>query len=249
MDQWDPAAGERLQDIVGQLRAAGVIDVLEKTIAYVWRANVARYEPSDLGDTARALGVTATENIRELMLRERWSPTRSGTLGQDVHVTAPNDSLLIVSAGVSIRSKKASSMVTLAEPKWNDFEWTNESDVRKAAARNNRARYNPLQIGSGTLFDGVLPVEGDPNALCDAVLVWAGGSSEPHTGGWIGLPTLSADRPWLAVQRVWWHQDDGGDAQREPHRPTDDPDSDTFERRPIPRPEIRVKPKPKTAGQ
>lgn len=248
MDQWDPAAGERLQDIVGQLRAAGVIEVFEQTIAHVWRANVARYEPSDLGDTTRSLGVTATENIRELMLRQRWSPAQSGDLGQDVHVTAPNDSLLIVSSGVNIRSKKAMSMVNLAEPNWDGFDWTNESDVRQAAARNNRARYNPFQIGSGTLFDGVLPVEGNPKALCDVLLVWAGGSSAPYTGGWIGLPTLGADRPWLAVQRLWWHRDDGNGTWRKPCRPTD-PDVDTFERRPFPQPEIRVKPRRQTAEQ
>jgi len=248
MHQWDPAAGERLQDIVEQLRAARVIAVLEETIAHVWRANVARYEPSDLGDTARSLGVTAAENIRELALRERWSPTGNGILGQDVHVTSPNDSLLIASGGVSLRAMKAPSMVTLTEPNWWEFVWTNESDVRKAAARNNRRRYNPFQIGSGTLFDGVLPVEGDPKALCDVVLVWAGGWSGPYTGGWIGFPTLGADSPWLAVQRVWWHQADGQGARRDPHRPAD-PDLDTFERRPLPQPEIRLKPKPKTAEQ
>jgi hypothetical protein len=249
MDQWDPAAKERLQDIVGQLRAVRVVDVLESTIACVWCTNVARYEPSDLGDTARSLGVTAAENIRELALRERWSRTGKSILGQDVHVTAPNDSLLIASGGVSLRAMKAPSMVTLAEPNWGDFVWTNESDVRKAAARNNRARYNPFHIGSGTLFDGDnLPVEGDPRALCDAVLVWAGGSSGPYTGGWIGLPTLSAESPWLAVQRVWWHQADEHGARRDRPRPTD-PDLDTFERRPLPQPEIRLKPKPKTAEQ
>jgi hypothetical protein len=248
MDQWDEAASERLRDIVEQLRTAHVIDVLEKTVSRVWRANTARYEPSDLGDTARSLGVTAAENIRELALREGWSPTGKGDLGQDVHVTAPNDSLLVESGGVSLRVMKASPMVTLSEPSWEDFVWANESDVRKAAARNNRARYNPFHVGSGTLFDGVFPVKGDPRALCDVALVWAGGSSSPDTGGWVGLPTLSADKPWLAVQRVWWHQADGHGAQRDRHQPTD-PDLDTFERRPLPQPEIRLKPKPKTAEQ
>ncbi len=248
MHQWDQAASERLQDIVEHLRGAHVIDVFENTVSHVWRANVARYEPSDLGDTARSLGVTAAENIRELLLREQWSPSDKRNLGQDVHVTAPNDSLLVKSGGTSLLVKKAPSMVTLAEPNWWDFSWTNESDVRKAAARNNRARYNPFQIGSGTLFDGVLPVEGDARALCDVVLVWAGGSSSPFTGGWLGLATLSDDNPWLAVQKVWWHQSDDQGARRDPIQPTD-PDLDTFERRPLPEPEIRLKPKPKTAEQ
>ncbi len=248
MHQWDPAAGERLQEVVEQLRAAHVIDVLERTVSLVWRANTARYEPSDLGDTPRSLGVTAAENIRERTLRERWSPTGKGDFGQDVHVTAPNDSLLVESGGVSLRVMKAPPMVTLAEPSWGDFVWANESDVRKAAARNNRARYNPFHVGSGTLFDGVFAAEGDPRALCDVALVWAGGSSSPYTGGWVGLPTLSADSPWLAVQRIWWHRSDDRGAQRDRSRPTDS-DPDTFERRPLPQPEIRIKPKPKTAEQ
>lgn len=103
MHQLDSAAGERLQEVVEQLRAAHVIDVLERTVSLVWRANTARYEPSDLGDTPRSLGVTAAENIRERTLRERWSPTGKGDFGQDVHVTAPNDSLLVESGGVSLR--------------------------------------------------------------------------------------------------------------------------------------------------
>lgn len=248
MERWDRAAANRLDVIVEQLRETRVIEVLESTVARVWQANTARYEPSDLGDTPRSLGVTAAENIRELALRERWSQTGDGRLDPAAHVTAPNDSLLIESGGISLRVMKAKPMVTLAEPEWAEFEWAGESDVRKAAARNNRTRYNPYQIGSGTLFDGVFPPEGDPRALCDVVLVWAGGSSNPDTAGWIGLPTLSNDNPWLAVQRVWWHQAGGGSTRTDRTRPTG-PDPDTFERRPLPQPEIRLKPKPKTAGE
>jgi hypothetical protein len=98
MHQWDPAAGERLQDIVEQLRAARVIAVLEETVSLVWGANIARYEPSDLGDTARSLGVTSAENIRELALRERWSnnwcgrvvrPAHTPAVGSDYRLLAP----------------------------------------------------------------------------------------------------------------------------------------------------------------
>lgn len=248
MHQWDVAATARLQDIVELLRSTRVVDVLERTVALVWRANTARYEPGDLGDTARSLGVTAAENIRELVLRERWSPGMNGDLGRDVHVTAPNDSLLIESSGVSLRVMKAPSMITLARPNWLGFSWANESDVRKAAARNNRVGYNPYLIGTGTLFDDSLPVDGDPSTLREVLLVWAGGSASPFTGGWLGLPILSEDRPWLAVQKLWWHEVDGHGSRRGRGGDTD-PDLDTFERRPLPQPEVRLKPKPKTAEQ
>jgi hypothetical protein len=248
MSQWDGPARDRLQVVVEQFKDTRVTPVLEAIVARVWRANTARYEPSDLGDTPRSLGITASENIRELTLRERWSTAGAGELGQDVHIAAPNGSLLVESHGVNLLVKKANSMVTLMEPDWSNFEWASESDVRQAAARNNRARYNPFQIGSGTLFDGVFPAEGDAKALRDVILVWAAGSSSPYTAGWLGIPTESASHPWLAVQRLWWHQADGGAAQRDCIHRTDS-EVDTFERRPLPQPEIRMKPKPKTAGE
>lgn len=247
MDRWDQAVSDRLKVIVEQLSESRVLPVLEATIARVWSANMARYEPSDLGDTPRSVGITAFENIRELTLRERWSSKSTGQLGQHVHVTAPNGSLLIESRGVRLLVKKANAMVALEEPRWSDFEWARESDVRQAAARNNAARYNPFQIGSGTLFDGVFPAKGDPKALRDVILVWAGGSSNPDTAGWLGVPTDNPDHPWLAVQQIWWQQAGGG-TQRDRNLPTN-PDVDTFERRPLPQPEIRMKPKPKTAGE
>lgn len=248
MSQWDGPASDRLQFVVEQLRDTRVTSALEAIVARVWRANTARYEPSDLGDTPRALGITASENIRELTLRERWTSAAAGELGQDVHITAPNGSLLVVSHGINLLVKKANSMVSLMEPDWSSFEWANESDVRRAAARNNTARYKPFQIGSGTLFDGVFPAEGDAKALRDVVLVWAGGWSSPYTAGWLGFPTDSADQPWLAVQRLWWHRADGGGTQRDRKQPTES-EVDTFERRPLPHPEIRMKPRPKTAGE
>jgi hypothetical protein len=248
MSEWDEAASDRLHNIIEQLRDSRVISVLEATVARVWRANTARYEPSDLGDTPRSLGITASENIRELVLRQKWGSTDTSELGRDVHITAPSGSLLVESCGVNLLMKKAHSMVAVAEPEWGEFEWATESDVRQAAARNNKARYNPLQIGGGTLFDGVFPAEGDPKALRDVILVWAGGSSSPNTAGWLGIPTENAHHPWLSVQRIWWHQADGGANQRDLTQPTN-PDADTFERRPLPQPEIRLKPKPKTAGE
>ncbi len=248
MTQWDAAASEQLAAIVEHLQGKQVISLLETIAASVWRANTARYEPSDLGDTPRSLGITAAENFRELALRQIWHPARTAKIGRDVHVTAPNGSLLVQSGGINLLVKKAGPMVTLAEPDWSEFDWSAESDVRRAAARNNRTRYNPFQIGSGTLFDGLFPAEGDPKALRDVILVWAGGWSSPNTAGWLGIPTESPDYPWLATQQLWWHRGDTGNATRGRNESTDS-STDSFERRPAPTPEVRLKPRPKSAGE
>ncbi len=95
MTPWEAAARERLDDIVAIQRAAGVIDMFERIIARMWKINVDRFEPSEVGDTNRSLGITANENIRTLVVRESWDAANPAGLGIGVEVTAPNDSLLV----------------------------------------------------------------------------------------------------------------------------------------------------------
>src|ERR1022692_3884140 len=102
MSSWDAASQERLGDIVAGLRAEGVVDMIERIVARVWKANVDRFEPRELGDTNRSLGITASENIRTLVIRESWTAGNPACLGESVHVTAPSDSLLVRGAGVKL---------------------------------------------------------------------------------------------------------------------------------------------------
>ncbi len=147
----DPAAEARLKDIIAGMRAAGVIDMFERIVAHVWKVNVDRFEPSEIGDTNRSLGITATENIRTLVLRESWTASNPAGLGNGVHVTAPNDSLLVEAAGVRLRVMKCPPAITLSEPRWDtDFRWQAESDVRLEAG----ARMPPSVTSSSPCPEG-----------------------------------------------------------------------------------------------
>jgi hypothetical protein len=244
MSCWDAAAYDRLKDIVAELRAESVIDMFERIISRVWKINVDRFEPSEVGDTNRSLGITATENIRTLVLRESWTAGNPANLGDSVHVTAPNDSLLVQAAGVRLHVMKSAPAIALTEPRWDsDFAWKGESDVRIEAAAANSAGYSPNLAVQGGLFADLLPPASGAARLREAILVWAGGSNNPLTGGWIGLPTLG-ESPWLAVDNVWWHGTDGITASQ---RGSGGPADDAFSDRAAPSPVISLKQRPKIA--
>jgi len=247
MDLWDGAAHDRLKQIVADLRGEGVLDLFERLVARVWKFNVDRHEPSEIGDTNLSLGITAKENITSLVVREAWMTGNSGDLSESVHVSVSKGSLLVRAAGVRVRMMKSAASPTLREPRWDsDFIWENESDVRAAAAASNRDSYNPFIIGPGSLFENIFPPTGSVEQLRETMLVWAGGSDSPFTGGWLGLPTMG-ERPWLAVENLWWHELDADG--RIPLGGDKTPDADTFSNREAPKPSITLKPRPKTAEQ
>jgi hypothetical protein len=245
MPDWDAAAGERLKEIAADLRGAGVIDMFEKTVARVWQVNVDRFEPGEVGDTNRSLGITASENIRTLVLRESWSGDNP-RLGGGVHVTAPNDSLLVQVAGVRLHVMKSAPALTLSEPRWDsEFIWKGESDVRLEAATANASVYHRFLTVPGGLFEHMDPPADRTSGLREVMLVWAGGSNSPATGGWLGLP-ITGERPWLAVRNVWWHGPAGHEAGS---RDRDQPANDTFTDRKAPSPVIAIRQRPRTAEQ
>jgi hypothetical protein len=246
MTPWERAAQQRLEDIVAVLRAEGVTGMFERTVARVWQINVDRFEPSEVGDTNRSLGITAAENIRTLVIRDAWSAGNPAGLGAGVKVTAPNDSLLAEVAGVRLHVMKSAPGLALAEPQWDlDFNWAGESEVRTDAATANAACLGTYLAVPGGLFEDDLPEAGSASRLREAMLVWAGGSNSPFTGGWIGLPVIGA-RPWLAVRNVWWHKPgriasgtrSGGETA-----------GDTFSTRDVPAPVISLRQRPGAAEQ
>lgn len=244
MTAMEEAAQARLNDVVAVLRAAGVLGMFERIIAHVWKVNVDRFEPTELGDTNRSLGITATENIRTLVLREAWAAGNPAGLSAGVHVTAPNDSLLVEAAGVRLRAMKSPPAITVAEPRWDsDFNWQTDSDVRIEAATANAAVCNQFLAVPGGLFEHTQMPADWAAGLSEVFLVWAGGSNNPLTGGWIGLPTIS-DRPWLAVANIWWH---GTGDVTSADRDQDSPAGDAFSDKQAPSPVVSLRQRPKPA--
>lgn len=200
---WDDDALVRVQEVTAALSECGIVDLTRSLVQEVWRANLERWEPKELGDTRRILGQTCAENLRVRMvregLREEWA-------SRGVRFGDSENSLLIEAAGVRVRLVKSPWRSGL-RPKWsNDFSWNNASAVRRSAAENNAARYRPAVSGFGAapLFPlEAMAGEGVGAAHCqEFFLVWAGEHQDGLTAGWLGLPS-SMEAPWMAVDSLW----------------------------------------------
>lgn len=249
MTTWDPDATTRLQQQISSLRDEGVVDMFERIVARVWKFNVDRHEPTEIGDTNRSLGINASENIRTLSLRERWKPDReANTVTERIHIDAPNDSLRVRAPGLTVRIMKSAAAPDLKEPRWDDaFNWKAESDVRLNATRSNMGGYNPFLIGPGGLFEDLFPPTGSVAQLREAFLIWSGGSDSPFTAGWLGFPT-TGERPWLAIENLWWHGPGRSGALAGASDGVE-PDGDSFTTREAPEPSIKLKRRDRASEQ
>lgn len=241
---WDRAAARRLEEITAELAETGVLALFERLVAETWRYNCQRYEPAEAGDTPRSLGVTASENLRVRVLREINDLT-SGWAERGVLATSPDNALRVHARGVDVRQMKApGSEVRL--PRWEEFNWTSESESRFSSAEANTRAYGiPPAPAGQEVIPGLLP-PGDPSVLRHVLLVWSGEIETGYTAGWLGLPVIG-EHPWLAVQELWWHE--GGLARpvRGVRGTTSSPE--TFAERPQPVPLIFLKPRSEGAGQ
>jgi hypothetical protein len=244
MTVWDQPAVDRLEVIAADLQAVGVLDLFERLVARTWRYNCQRYEPAEAGDTPRSLGVTASENLRVQVLREVMAPT-SAWAERGVVATAPENSLLVQACGVNLRQMKAPASPSRF-PAWQEFTWSRESETRLSSAEANTRTYGAEGVPPGQeVLPGILP-SGDPAALRHVLLVWSGDVETGRTAAWLGLPVLG-DYPWLAVRRLWWHEDGVSLLDRAGHRASPSPES--FADRPQPVPRIALKPRAGEAGR
>lgn len=195
---------QRLAKVSDDLRATGLTELLEQVIADVWDVNVARHEPSARGDTARSLGVTSAENIRELLLRDLTRPD-SPWLARGVQASTPEGALTIRTCGLDLRIKKAPSARDRS-PDWDAFDWHSASATHRAAAQQNAAAYMPTATASAQLaLPGMPSAIGRPTGLTQVCLVWSGDGRTGLSAAWLGFPTLGRS-PWLAVTPLWWHE-------------------------------------------
>ncbi len=229
----------RLEVMAAELTGVGVVGLFERLIADVWRVNCQRYEPSEIGDTPRSLGVTASENLRVRLLREVGG-TSSEWRARGVKAGAPDNSLLLAACGYEVRQMKAPQTDTRI-PGWSSFDWASESDARYRCAEANSAVYRSEGFGVGG--QGILPILAPVSVagtLTNALVVWSGRIETGETAGWLGLPILG-DEPWLAVKRLWWHDFGAGEGLP---RPVGDEGRGYggFDEQPEPMPKVVLKP-------
>ena len=207
---WDGGAARHLADVTERLDDIGLVELLHQQVADTWRMNMARFQPTALGDTLRAFGFLSAENIQQRLLR-LCSNRQSSWFDRGVRVATPENSLLIAACGVDIHVMKAPSS-TSRIPDWaTAFSWSTESATRQRCARRNSEQYrwSAGDLSEESLFalpEVLLP--GADAARCrDVFLVWNGDVATGLTAGWLGLP-CEGDRPWLAIQRLWWDESD-----------------------------------------
>ena len=239
----DDVAGH-LADVVMRLDGIGLVDMLHQQIADAWRTNMDRYEPSRLGDTLRAFGFLSAENIQQRVLME-CQGAASRWYERDVRVSTPDNSMLIAARGVELHVMKAPAGQSRT-PDWAaSFTWNTESATRQRCARRNSELY---RSSFGTVTDGslfALPeaprVDRDATRCRDVFLVWSGDVPTGLTAGWLGLP-CEGERPWLAVQRLWWDEPDGSVSESETELVVADSPG-TFDALQAPSAPVRLKPR------
>ena len=224
--RWDAQVSGWLDDVLAAIRDTGLADLVEATVADVWERNVDRYDPVVAGDTATSLGITASENIRTLLLRvdrERWA-------ARGVVVTSVQQALvlrigvrrmlLMKVADRRLHPERSTTSRRRARL-GSGLRWDAASDVRRLAAEDNARRYEPCvddQTGQ-TWWPGLVPgAADDPDGLRHLVLVWAGDPVGGTTAGWLGVPYAGppGTPPWLAITPVWHHGPGDVPRPREP---------------------------------
>lgn len=247
MSQWDSAAADRLERVAEDLRAVGVVEQVARLTRATWLANLARYEPEDLGDTPRLLGFQCWENLAQRVHRHYDVRGMSGDV--PVQASFVEGALLVRACEVELQLRKAPPSDTLL-PAWSTFSHDESAGVhRHAAAVANSNCYRPEasdQDGRPATLptDGGLWPLGDASALAQVTLVWAGIHDGARTSGWLGFPSIGPV-PWFAVTRLWLDEagQDPGLSRRT--SPEGDRGGDSFADRPAPTPVLRPRTRPR----
>ncbi len=181
-----------LAEVVDRWRTSGPLTDMLEIIDDVWRTNLDRHEPSELGDDATSLGVQCSRNIMNRCV-QRFSDRT------DDFIVRGGATLEIVFGGHVMHVSKVQTQSRAWHP--NSIDWT-ASEVRLDGARENAAAYTST---AGTLFDGVTDVSlpgpvGDPANLTHLHLAWQG-LSDGETRVFVGFPTTGS-MPWSAVTLV-----------------------------------------------
>jgi len=247
-----PAAEAALEKAVDAVTTCGLTEHLHRLVTEAWHANLARYEPDELGDDPQTLGNTCARNIANraegLVLGNRESEVERWDV-EGLSASRPHGALRLDYAGRHFHIMKA-PMRHGRRPQWAKFDpWTRSSDVREDAARANTTAlhgYRTAAPGQEPLPAAILPL---PSAAAEVhlphfVFVWAADIDSPGTSGWLGVPSLG-EQPFAAVHPLWSDPDDylpGGTRRSAPTGPS-------FDERATSAPALTLKPRTSRKGQ
>jgi hypothetical protein len=235
MNSFSSVAEARLAGLVSDVRAAGLDICVSELVRRVWRNDIDRHEPDELGDTAMSLGVQASVNLR--ILAERSFKEDPAWAIDGLTVASPQLSLQLGFRGSRIRFMKTPPGHGRI-PQWSTFEWSEHS----GRGRLDMAEANSLAVGGYTPAPGQLHFHLSdsaprPSGPKDFLLVWSGDPENALTAGWLTVPSRGA-LPFLATTALWWDdQPDHGleDASQNA------PGGDSFDARPVPNTGVKLK--------
>lgn len=182
----DAAAQALLDEVVAEWTDGDVLGVVRDLVPVVWRNNLDRYEPVELGDDATTLGIQSSRNLCNLAVR--------GLHGVPNVRARDAKTLEVTYRGRVLHAGK----VTSRSETWqvSSVDWS-QSEVRTTSAEANSKAYMPV---AGTLFEnaGALPGQPiDPRVLRHLQLMWQG-FDDGGTRTWVGFPRAGEDA-WFAV--------------------------------------------------
>lgn len=239
----ESALGRFKQTVV----ATSTDNALRDLVRDVWAQNLDRYEPDELGDTPKSLGLQCAENLRELAVRRTAGDEREAPGGHwnipDLDVSTPRGVLTLTIDGRRIIPMKV-PMSHGRVPRLDLFrDWEHESDVRNEMAKRNSAAlggFTTANLGQPML----LPETYDLMAIHDFMLLWAGDPDTPLTAGYLAVPA-KGPAPFAATTPLWW--DDTDEVPRSASRRS--PEGPSFDEKGAVTPSITLKPRPAIEGQ
>ena len=208
VDRAEEAAQGALHAITIACTESGLTDALRGLVQEVYSINLARYEPDELGDTARSLGFQGHENMTERALRRFRHDDRERADTHwsidGLHVATPRNVLTFELAGASFLTMKVPP-AQRRTPDWEGgIDWRQKSNARLAFATENSEVLNHRTPATGMV--PLFSFSGAPGIVRKFMFLWAGEASTGLTAGWLAVPVLG-ERPFLAHQRLWWDTD------------------------------------------
>lgn len=246
MNQAQEAAAEALDRFKQIVVSTASDKVLRALVRDVWAQNLDRYEPDELGDTPKALGIQCSENLRELAVRRSAGDEREATEDRwnvpGLNISTPRSVLTMTLDERRIVPMKV-PMSHGRVPRYDRFrDWEYESDARNEMAKRNSAAlggFNTANLGQPMLLTETY----DLLALRDYMLLWAGDPDGPLTAGYLAIPA-KGPAPFVAATQLWW--DDADVAPRGARRA---PDGPNFDEKGTTAPAITLKPRPADEGR